>query len=182
MEKVEMSRRRKKIQTARRQTPAYASKKIIPVLGGIGFAVLVTICLSIWMLKADQTRESESKQQAANTQIPEIPKSVSTAKPEFEKLKGIWQRPDGGYVLEIKQVSSEGKIDAAYYNPNPINVFQARAWLESGKLNAYVELRDRLYPGNYYTLKYDASNDHLAGVYHHLGIGQQFEIVFMRIK
>jgi hypothetical protein len=44
-----------------------------------------------------------------------------------------------------------------------------------------VELRDRLYPGSYYTLTYDPREDRLSGVYHHLGINQEFDVVFTRI-
>jgi hypothetical protein len=101
---------------------------------------------------------------------------------DFEKLKGKWVRTDGGYVLEVKQVASDGKIDAAYLNPKPINVSNADASLEGGKMNVFVELRDRLYPGNYYKLTYDAGKDQLAGVYYHLGIGQQFDVIFVRMK
>ncbi len=44
-----------------------------------------------------------------------------------------------------------------------------------------VELRDRLYPGSYYMLVYDPSKDQLSGVYHHLGVHQDFDAVFTRI-
>ena len=105
-----------------------------------------------------------------------------TAKSDFEKLQGKWVRTDGGYVLEIKQVAGDGKIDAAYLNPNSINVSIAHVSPEAGKMNVFVELRDRGYPGNYYKLTYDASKDQLSGVYYHVGIGQQFDVFFERIK
>ena len=43
------------------------------------------------------------------------------------------------------------------------------------------ELRDRGYPGNYYTLIYDSQTDRLVGVYHHLGIRQEFAVEFVRL-
>ena len=49
-------------------------------------------------------------------------------------------------------------------------------------MNVMVELRDRLYPGSYYTLTYDPSEDQLSGVYHHLGVHQDFDVVFMRVE
>jgi hypothetical protein len=101
---------------------------------------------------------------------------------DFQKLKGKWLRPDGGYVLEVRQVAADGRIDASYLNPRPINVTQAAATSEAGQLKVFVELRDRLYPGNYYTLTYDAGHDQMSGVYHHLGIQQQFDVVFVRMK
>src|SRR5690242_6383851 len=45
--------------------------------------------------------------------------------PTVSKLTGKWVRPDGGYVLELKSVGSGGKMDAAYFNPRPINVSRA---------------------------------------------------------
>ena len=103
-------------------------------------------------------------------------------KSDFEKLQGKWGRTDGGYVLEIKKVTADGNMDAAYLNPQPINVSKATASSEAGQTKVFVELRDRLYPGSYYTLTYDRGKNQLAGVYHHLGIGQQFDVVFVRMK
>ena len=98
----------------------------------------------------------------------------------YEKLLGRWVRPDGGYVLIIKNVHFDGSIDADYLNPNLINISKARATTESGKTNVFVELRDVGYPGSYYTLTYDKDTDRLVGVYHHLGINQNFDIYFVR--
>jgi hypothetical protein len=100
---------------------------------------------------------------------------------EHQKLVGRWQRADADYVLEIKQVAADGQIEAAYLNPKPIHVSKAQATLESGKTKVMVELRDRLYPGSYYTLTYEPREDRLLGVYHHLGINQEFDVVFTRI-
>jgi hypothetical protein len=105
-----------------------------------------------------------------------------SAKSDFEKLKGKWVRTDDGYVLEIKKVAADGNMDAAYLNPKPINVSKAEAKSEAGQTKVFVELRDRLYPGSYYTLTYDRGKDQLAGVYHHLGIQQEFDVVFVRRK
>jgi hypothetical protein len=103
-------------------------------------------------------------------------------KSDLEKLKGKWVRTDGGYVLQVKQVAADGKMDAAYLNPNPINVSKAEAKSEAGQTKVFIELRDRLYPGSYYTLMYDRGKDQLAGVYHHLGLNQQFDVIFVRMK
>jgi hypothetical protein len=102
--------------------------------------------------------------------------------PGYDRLIGRWQRPDGGYIIEIVAVDAEGKVDAAYFNPSPINVSMARASVRDRRLELYVELKDRSYPGNYYTLNYDAETDRLVGVYHHLGIGQNFTVEFLRLK
>jgi hypothetical protein len=91
-------------------------------------------------------------------------------------------RTDGGYVLDIKAVHDDGKIDAAYLNPRPIHVSKAQAITKGGYVVIVVTLRDRGYPGNMYTLTYDAEADRFEGVYHHRGLGQQFDVKFTRFK
>jgi hypothetical protein len=103
-----------------------------------------------------------------------------SGKEDYEKLVGKWLRPDGGYILLIKDVREDGSIEAMYLNPNKINVSKARVSTEDGKINIFVELRDIGYPGSYYTLTYDKDTDSLVGVYHHLGINKKFDVHFMR--
>jgi hypothetical protein len=45
----------------------------------------------------------------------------------------------------------------------------------------YSPPQDRNYPGSYYTLTYDPGSDSLAGVYHHLGLAQNFDVAFTRL-
>lgn len=97
-----------------------------------------------------------------------------------KKIVGRWIRPDGGYVLVINDVKENGAIDAAYLNPGPVNISSARASTSGNNINIRVELRDTHYPGNYYTLRYDPNADELRGVYHHLGIGRNFDVFFVR--
>jgi len=137
-------------------TPPQKNKRNVFVAAGIVLVVAALVGLGLWWW--------------------------TTAKSDFEKLQGKWVRTDGGYVLEIKKVAADGNMDAAYLNPRPINVSKATASSEAGQTKVFVELRDRLYPGNYYTLTYDRGKNQLAGVYHHLGISQEFDVVFMRMK
>ncbi len=95
-----------------------------------------------------------------------------------QKLVGRWRRADANYVLEIRDVAADGRMDAAYLNPRPIHVSKAQAASESGHTTVMIEPRDRLYPGSYYTLTYNPSDDRLCGVYHHLGVHQNFDVVF----
>jgi hypothetical protein len=81
----------------------------------------------------------------------------------------------------INSIGEDGKVDAAYNNPRPIRVAKAQTSQEAGKTALFVELRDRNYPGNYYTLSYDAGQDQLVGVYRHLGLNQTFDVNFVRI-
>ena len=55
-----------------------------------------------------------------------LPAMVFAAE-DFQPLMGRWQRTDGSYVIEIHSIDTEGKIEAGYFNPNPINVEKAQA-------------------------------------------------------
>ena len=99
---------------------------------------------------------------------------------DYSKIVGRWVRPDGGYVLDIRNVQSDGKLEAAYLNPKSINISKASASIKTGQIELFVELRDKHYPGSYYTLTYDSKMDILIGVYHHLGIGQNINVFFSR--
>jgi hypothetical protein len=101
---------------------------------------------------------------------------------EFHRLVGRWLRPDGGYVLDIRNISSGGRMQAAYFNPRPINVSQAEISRKNGGLEVFVELRDTGYPGSTYTLVYDPQQDMLSGIYYQASIGQSFEVIFVRTK
>lgn len=101
---------------------------------------------------------------------------------DYRPLIGRWQRTDGGYVIEIKRVATDGAMEAAYFNPRPINVSQAKASVFKGYLKVEVELRDTGYPGSSYTLLYDPDKDALLGVYYQALQKQNFDVVFVRMK
>jgi hypothetical protein len=100
----------------------------------------------------------------------------------FDKLKGRWQRPDGGYVLAITSIAGDGVVDAAYFNPNPIHVAKAAAKREGSTLRVFVELRAPNYPGSTYMLTYDQEQDQLRGDYFQAMERQTFKVLFVRIK
>jgi len=99
---------------------------------------------------------------------------------DYNEIVGQWLRPDGGYVLDIKAIQPDGKMEAAYLNPRPINVSKSQANIKEDKIELFIELRDRGYPGSYYTLTYDSETNRLVGVYHHLGLNQNFDVYFVR--
>ena len=91
-------------------------------------------------------------------------------------------RPDGGYVIEIRSIDpASGKVDAAYFNPNPIRVAAAQARDEKGVLNLFIELRDTGYPGCTYQLTYDRQSDQLKGVYYQAAVKERYDIYFVRL-
>jgi uncharacterized protein (DUF2147 family) len=99
-----------------------------------------------------------------------------------QRLIGRWVRPDGGYVLELKEIGKDGSLRAAYFNPKPINVSKAE-WRRMGdRLQVFIELRDVNYPGSTYTLIYSPENDRLEGYYYQAVQGETYNIQFMRAK
>ena len=110
------------------------------------------------------------------------PLAFAQAPPDFLALRGRWFRTDGGYVVEIKSVDPGGQLQAAYYNPNPINVSRAEAARSGAAVTVFIELRGPGYPGSTYTLIYDPKSDQLKGIYHHAGLQKNFDVIFVRGK
>ena len=102
--------------------------------------------------------------------------------PDPSKLTGRWLRADGGYVLSLSDPTPDGQLTAAYWNPRPINVARAEWKLLKGHLSVFAELRDTHYPGCTYTLVHRPDTDRLVGIYFQAALGQQFDVVFERIK
>lgn len=94
---------------------------------------------------------------------------------------GRWQRTEGEYVLEFRKATSEGLIEAAYFNPKSIHVSRAEWSHDRDALYAFVELRDENYPGATYKLRYIPATDQLAGEYFQPLLGQAFEVSFVRL-
>jgi len=95
-------------------------------------------------------------------------------------LSGRWLRPDGGYVIEVREAQSNGKLEAYYFNPSPINVSRAEWRREHDGLHIFIELRDQNYPGATYKLHYLPDKDQLAGEYYQPVYQQTFEVQFTR--
>jgi hypothetical protein len=110
------------------------------------------------------------------------PSTLAEAKADWQKLQGKWTRPDGGYILEIRNVDDSGKMDAGYFNPKSIHVAKAEATRVGGILRVFIELRDENYPGSTYTLTYDPASDQLKGIYFQALQKQSYEVVFVRTK
>ena len=112
----------------------------------------------------------------------QLEEAVSKDWPGFQVLKGRWQRPDGGYIIEIKNIDRVGKMEAAYFNPRPIHVAKANAARDGNTTKIFIELRDINYPGSTYNLTYDPKSDQLKGTYFQAALKQTFEVVFDRLK
>ena len=147
---------------------------------GMKQALIVAIAAAL----ACRGREAPTPAASSATppSAPATAPAPASAVPAPDKLIGRWARSDSNYTIEIVSVAPDGKLDVRYLNPNPIHVNRAEAVVAHGALNVLVELQDRNYPGNYYTLTYDPGSDSLSGVYNHLGLNQQFEVVFSRVS
>jgi hypothetical protein len=104
------------------------------------------------------------------------------ALPDYKHLEGRWQRADGGYILELKEIDKDGTLKAAYYNPRPINVFKAKWNSKQNIINLFVEFRDINYPGSKYNLQYDPKTDRMKGTYYQAIHGETYDIEFVRTK
>jgi hypothetical protein len=110
------------------------------------------------------------------------PATSASEKPDAQHLIGRWVRPDGGYILELRNATKEGSLKAAYFNPRPINVARAEWRRKDGALTVFVELRDVNYPGSTYTMQYDPASDRLKGAYFQAVEKQTFAIEFVRAR
>ena len=101
---------------------------------------------------------------------------------EAKHLEGRWVREDGGYMLVLQDIKSDGSLKAFYFNPRQINVHEANWKFENERLILYVELRDVNYPGSNYTLMYRAAKDVLWGSYFQAVQKQTMDVFFVRGK
>jgi hypothetical protein len=134
----------------------------------------------LWLLFASvacSSNESAPEERATTTSS--LPPASAV---DHQKVVGRWLRNDMSYVIEIASVSADGKLEARYLNPQPVHVSKAEVRQENDALEVLVELTDRGYPGSYYTLTYSPGEDLLRGVYHHLGLQQNFDVSFFRLE
>jgi hypothetical protein len=147
-------------------------------------ALLVGACLIIvvWGVLNSKKPGTKSPTPPADTQSADSENVSSDKKRDFLNLTGRWIRTDGGYVIEIRNVATDGKMDAGYYNPRPINVSMAEASWSGTGTKIFIELQDAGYPGSTYTLTYEPDKDMLVGIYYQAAMQQNFDVVFARMK
>jgi hypothetical protein len=107
------------------------------------------------------------------------PTAVST---EFDSLVGLWVRPDGGYMVAIRGVEANGKLDAVYANPQQLPFASAQAENTADGIEVHLELQAGGYNGSTYTLAYDPERDILRGVYFQAVAQQSYEVYFQRAR
>jgi len=175
-----MSKRSKKNRHGKLPVAAQTAKRGIPRLAVVFMAAAVVLSLGVWWWKFNSADNPTAA--APLTEANAANATASDSKLKFQKLKGRWQRPDGGYIMEIKSVASDGAMDAAYFNPKSIRVAKAEASRNGADTKVFLELRDANYPGSTYTLTYDPVSDQLKGIYYQAVERQRFPVAFVRMK
>jgi len=145
---------------------------------GVLVAVIVGATIGVIFWKNNNQAPLEST--TSSTQTP-VTTNVKAGK---DQLAGRWARTDsdGAYVIEIKSAAADGKLDASYFNPNPIKVGHAEWQNKNGKLAVVVELRDVNYPGSPYTLNFIPSENRMTGNYYQAVEGTNFDVEFVRAR
>jgi hypothetical protein len=139
---------------------ALAALTVVAIAGALGWA--------LWKPKSPVGPVPAAAANAASTPGP------------FAPLVGSWVRPDGGYVLSVSAVSTDGTATASYFNPRPIRVARSRARREGDGLGLFVEFDHPNYPGSTYTLAYDPATDTLRGTYYQAVQQARYSVVFVR--
>ena len=104
----------------------------------------------------------------------------AAGKTDTEVLTGYWVRPDGGYTIAIRGIAPNGRLDATYFNPNPLPFAKAQASRDGGTLRVFLELRAGGYGGSTYDLTYDPASGRLKGIYYQAVAKQRYEVYFVR--
>ena len=114
-------------------------RKLTLILALLGGACLIII---VWGVLNSKNSGTKSSTPPAETQSADAEKVSADKKRDFLNLVGRWIRMDGGYMIEIRNVGSDGKMDAGYYNPRPINVSVAEASWSGTGTKIFIELQD----------------------------------------
>jgi len=145
----------------------YAKNNIFHLEYTIPFVMLLSLCIVISLLLS-----------CADEKPP--PPEKTAVKIDTGKLTGRWVRPDGGYIIEILNVHDEGTLEAAYYNPNPINIARAEWKEEDNRLKIFILFDDVNYQGSTYTLDYFPDRDLFIGAYFQATQQQTYYVEFTR--
>jgi len=162
-------------------TAAHPNKNLRIIL----IFLIVIALTTVFILGKKQLDPSENVDLAAAAKQslpPPSPAVQENLEATVKKLEGNWQRTDGGYIIVLKNPTSDGKIDVQYFNPKPIKVGSSSWQNDGGKVIVKIELQDVNYPGSTYTLEYFAKEDMLAGIYYQAVQKLNFDVRFDRIK
>lgn len=157
-------------------------KKHLTITWVLIVIVVAVVLTGFAMWKMNASNDAPPALSGKALSSPESTQPEATTGTDFKVLVGRWVRTDTPYVIEIREVSKDGTLQAGYYNPRSINVSTAKVENKNGALEVFVELRDTNYPGSSYRLTYDRAADLLRGVYFQAVIQQNFDVAFRRLQ
>jgi hypothetical protein len=108
-----------------------------------------------------------------------LAQAIEQTSPDMLAIQGRWIRTDAPNVIELRH-AKDGSMQAAYFNPKPINVGKTETAEQGGLVQVMIELQDVNYPGSTYVLSYDRTQDILEGIYFHPATKQSYEVGFVR--
>jgi len=87
---------------------------------------MIFICATVvgaggWLFYNKSGIRNSTKPEASNAQTSRGEAAQTVSAENFHHLVGRWIRPDGGYIIEIRNVDSNGILAAAYFNPRPVD-------------------------------------------------------------
>ena len=174
-----MSKQRKR--KAKRPKPGPpVHRKTLAITAIVAAIILLVVLAAFRLWQPRQTVRAIENLSAASPVAGTPADKPAARRPLVDKLMGKWARTDANYILEIKGIGADGRMDVAYLNPKPIHVAEAQASRDGQGMNIFVKLQDLNYPGSTYSLVYEPKTDVLEGVYYHAGLKQAFEVVFVR--
>jgi len=172
-----------------KQKQGSAGKQQPEVKGKSSRVSWILVCLAvavalagIYLVFMRQGPSSGDTERAAGPGSSHQADRAAPASVDFQALVGKWVRPDGGYVISVRSVEPNGRMDAGYFNPRPINVSRAEASAEGNAVKLFIELQAAGYPGSTYELIYDPGNDALVGIYFQAAMQQRFQVHFIRTE
>ncbi|UCG79798.1 MAG: hypothetical protein JSV60_07390 [Desulfobacterales bacterium] len=172
-----MSKRKSKKKKPLLESSTSKRRRGLKISAGVAALAVVAVVAVVLYVGRDKAHEQKKE-----TATPVESVEMEEAKGKLQALIGRWLRPDGGYIIEVRRIRVNGRLDAGYFNPRPINVSRAEASRRGGEVRVFMELQDVGYPGSTYTLSYDPPRDVLRGVYFHAGLSQAFDVVFVRAE
>jgi len=162
------------------------SRRKVSFLFLLIFFLFITACNTAPGIKVEESQKVESapaSEAAVNVKsMGSIIGNSISADSIQSILKGKWLRSDGTYIVEVFSVKEGGRMDAGYFNPNPINVGSSAWKIIEGNIHVEIVLKDANYPGSKYTLIYNRQNDLLYGNYFQAVQGINYDVIFTRNK
>jgi len=177
---VMSKRRKRKVKYPPSGAPVH--RKTLPITVIVAAIILLGVLAASGLWLTRQTVRAVENVSAASPVASAPADKPATQRSLVDNLISKWSRTDANYILEIKSIAADGRMDVAYLNPKSIYVAEAQASRDGQGTRLFLQLQDVNYPGSTYSLVYEPKTDMLEGVYYHAGLKQTFDVVFVRSR